>query len=54
MGKGDRRTAKGKRYSASYGNSRPHRAGAAAAAAPVVAAPAKAPAARKTAAKKKA
>lgn len=24
MGKGDRKTAKGKRYNASYGNSRPH------------------------------
>jgi 30S ribosomal protein S31 len=24
MGKGDRKTAKGKRYSASYGNARPH------------------------------
>ena len=56
MGKGDRRTAKGKRYSASYGKSRPHRAGAttAAAVAPAPAAPVKAPAARKTAVKKKA
>lgn len=62
MGKGDRKTAKGKRFSSSYGNVRPHRvagdgadaaAAAAAAAAPPVA-PAKAPAARKTAAKKKA
>lgn len=25
MGKGDRRTRKGKRYNSSYGNSRPHR-----------------------------
>lgn len=24
MGKGDRRTAKGKRYNSSYGNARPH------------------------------
>ncbi|WP_267885699.1 30S ribosomal protein THX [Xylella fastidiosa] len=24
MGKGDRKTAKGKRYNASYGNARPH------------------------------
>lgn len=24
MGKGDRKTAKGKRYSSSYGNARPH------------------------------
>ncbi|EWS78881.1 30S ribosomal protein THX [Xylella taiwanensis] len=24
MGKGDRKTTKGKRYNASYGNSRPH------------------------------
>ena len=24
MGKGDRKTAKGKRYAASYGNARPH------------------------------
>jgi len=43
MGKGDRKTAKGKRYNASYGNSRSHgtRAGAGAAA----------PAAKKTVAK---
>lgn len=25
MGKGDKRTAKGKRFKSSYGNSRPHR-----------------------------
>lgn len=25
MGKGDRKTLKGKRYNSSYGNSRPHR-----------------------------
>lgn len=51
MGKGDRKTAKGKRYSSSYGNTRPHRA--ASAEAVPVAVVAKAPAARKTAAKKK-
>ncbi|MFZ7096945.1 30S ribosomal protein THX [Luteimonas dalianensis] len=32
MGKGDRKTLKGKRYNSSYGNSRPHRIGTAAAA----------------------
>ena len=32
MGKGDRKTLKGKRYNSSYGNSRPHRLGTAAAA----------------------
>lgn len=67
MGKGDRKTAKGKRSSASYGNVRPHAAAKAAGAfkAPVVKkaaaktaakAPAKAPAkkvvAKKTVAKK--
>ncbi len=52
MGKGDRKTTKGKRYSCSYGNTRPHRAGSAVAAPVAVAT--KAPAARKTAAKKKA
>ncbi|TXI49510.1 MAG: 30S ribosomal protein THX [Lysobacter sp.] len=31
MGKGDRKTAKGKRYNASYGNARPKSAGAPAA-----------------------
>ena len=45
MGKGDRKTAKGKRYNSSYGNARPHatatRAGGAATA----------PAAKKTATK---
>lgn len=51
MGKGDRRTAKGKRYSASYGNSRPHgKSGVVAPAAATV----KAPVAKKAAAKKKA
>ena len=60
MGKGDRKTTKGKRFSSSYGNARPHQVAgdgvavaAAVTAAPPVA-PAKAPAARKTAAKKKA
>jgi 30S ribosomal protein S31 len=53
MGKGDRRTAKGKRYSSSYGNSRPHGASATAIKAPVVT-KAPAAAAKKTAAKKKA
>ncbi len=51
MGKGDRRTAKGKRYSASYGNSRPH--GKSSVVAPAAATP-KAPVAKKAAAKKKA
>lgn len=32
MGKGDRRTLKGKRYNSSYGKSRPHRVRSAAAA----------------------
>jgi len=32
MGKGDRKTLKGKRYNSSYGNSRPHRLRTAAAA----------------------
>jgi 30S ribosomal protein S31 len=35
MGKGDRKTAKGKRYNSSYGNARPKAAGLAAGAAPV-------------------
>jgi 30S ribosomal protein S31 len=51
MGKGDRRTRKGKIYAASYGNKRPHRARKAAGAA--VAAPAAKPAAKKVAAPKK-
>ena len=57
MGKGDRKTAKGKRYNASYGNARPHKALAKAtgtavkAAAPAKAAAKKAPA-KKAAAKK--
>ena len=53
MGKGDRKTAKGKRYNASYGNARPHKAVIKATAA-VKAAPAKAPAAAKKAPAKKA
>jgi 30S ribosomal protein S31 len=63
MGKGDKKTAKGKRFNASYGNSRSHVAAKAtgAATAPVVAkkaatksvskAPAKKAVAKKTAAK---
>lgn len=53
MGKGDRKTAKGKRYNASYGNSRPHAVTKAAgiAAAPVTKKSVKAPA-RKVVAKK--
>ncbi len=53
MGKGDIRTAKGKRYSCSYGNVRPHGTTAAVVkAAPTPKAPVAA--AKKTAAKKKA
>ena len=46
MGKGDRKTAKGKRYNASYGNSRSHSVTKAAgtAAAPVTKKTVKAPA----------
>ncbi len=58
MGKGDRKTAKGKRYNASYGNSRSHSVakvtvGAAAPVAKktVVKAPAKKAVAKKTVAK---
>lgn len=51
MGKGDRRTAKGKRFSSSYGNKRQR--GKSSIVAPAAATP-KAPVARKTAAKKKA
>ncbi|MCL7714335.1 30S ribosomal protein THX [Stenotrophomonas mori] len=58
MGKGDRKTAKGKRYNASYGNARPHSVSRAAvgAAAPVARktvakAPAKKAVAKKTVAK---
>ncbi len=57
MGKGDRKTAKGKRYNSSYGNARPQvlkkAAGAAAPVAKKVAKPvAKAPVAKKAVAKK--
>lgn len=53
MGKGDRKTAKGKRYNASYGNARPHQAVVKAGTTAVkAAAPAKAPAAKKAPAKK--
>ncbi len=48
MGKGDRKTAKGKRYIASHGNARPKSGGSK----PAVVN--KAPAAKKTAVKKKA
>lgn len=48
MGKGDRKTPKGKRNISSYGNARPHNATVKAAGA------VKAPAAKKAAAKKKA
>ena len=51
MGQGDRRTAKGKRYSSSYGNARPH--GKRSIVAPAAATP-KASVAKKAAAKKKA
>jgi 30S ribosomal protein S31 len=39
MGKGDRKTLKGKRYNSSYGNSRPHRLATAGEAAQATAAP---------------
>lgn len=54
MGKGDRKTAKGKRYNSSYGNSRSHVATKAAgtAAAPVVKKTATKSAAKKAVAKK--
>lgn len=48
MGKGDKRTAKGKRNISSYGIARPHKATTAKAVAP------KAPVAKKTATRKKA
>ncbi len=51
MGKGDRKTAKGKRYNASYGNARPHQTIVKAAATAVKATPAKA-VAKKAAVKK--
>ena len=49
MGKGDKKTPKGKRYAGSYGNARPHKATTKA---PVVAAT-KAPVAKKTTAVRK-
>ncbi len=53
MGKGDRKTAKGKRYIASYGNARSHTAlSKAAAPAAVKASPAKPAAVKKAPAKK--
>jgi 30S ribosomal protein S31 len=52
MGKGDRKTAKGKRYNASYGNARPHQAVVKAGATAVKAAPAKAAVVKKAPAKK--
>jgi 30S ribosomal protein S31 len=55
MGKGDRKTAKGKRYTSSYGNSRPHDAVTKPAAVKKAApAAAKAPAKKAAPAKKKA
>ena len=58
MGKGDRKTAKGKRYNSSYGNARPQVAATAgspavkkAAAKPAAKAPAKKAVAKKVAAK---
>lgn len=50
MGKGDKKTPKGKRYAGSYGNARPHKATTKA---PVVAAAVKAPAAKKAPAVRK-
>lgn len=47
MGRGDRKTTKGKRYISSYGNRRPHRLKR------VIAATPKAAAAKKTAASRK-
>jgi 30S ribosomal protein S31 len=54
MGKGDKKTAKGKRYTASYGNARPHSATKKAPAVKKAAATPKAPVAKKAPAKKKA
>ena len=51
MGKGDRKTAKGKRNISAYGNARPHKV-AAGSAAPKVAATPKAPVVKKAPAKK--
>ena len=52
MGKGDRRTLKGKRYNSSYGKSRPHRLPAAASAAKAPAAGRVVKATKKVVAKK--
>ncbi|MBS3895689.1 30S ribosomal protein THX [Silanimonas sp.] len=52
MGKGDRKTAKGKRYNASYGNARPHQTVVKAAVTAVKAAPAKVAVVKKVATKK--
>ncbi|MBS0212054.1 MAG: 30S ribosomal protein THX [Proteobacteria bacterium] len=41
MGKGDKKTPKGKRFAGSYGNARPHKATAKKVAAPKAAKPAK-------------
>jgi 30S ribosomal protein S31 len=54
MGKGDRKTAKGKRSVASYGNARPHSAVTKPASVKKAAATPKAPVAKKAPAKKKA
>ena len=54
MGKGDRKTAKGKRYAASYGNARPHIATKTPSSVKKAAATPKAPVAKKAPAKKKA
>ncbi len=54
MGRGDKRTAKGKRFKGSFGKSRPHSVTKATSATTTKTAPAKKTAAKKTAAKKKA
>jgi 30S ribosomal protein S31 len=54
MGRGDKRTAKGKRFKGSFGISRPHVAKKKATTAKLATAPAKKTAAKKVAAKKKA
>jgi 30S ribosomal protein S31 len=54
MGRGDKRTAKGKRFKGSFGVSRPHEAKKKSVAPKKDAAPAKKTAAKKSAAKKKA
>ncbi len=52
MGRGDKRTAKGKRFKGSFGNSRPHKIKKAAIAAPKVATPKKEKPTKKAPAKK--